>query len=153
MRDAANIDIRHVPYRGGAPAVTALIGGEIHLLFDGTITAIGHIRGGRVRALAIASLQRSAVLPDIPTFDESGLRGFESAIAHGILVPVKTPAAVVASLNRVINETLQDPDYRKQMTDVGADLVGGSSREFRAYLAAEQKKWGDLIRRQGIKAN
>lgn len=151
--DAAGIDIRHVPYRGGAPAVTALIGGEVQLLFDATATAIGHLRGGRVRGLAIASRQRSAVLPDIPTFDEGGLRRFESVIAHGVLVPAKTSDAMVATLNRVINDTLQDPDYKKQMTDFGADLIGGSAKEFRAFLAAERTKWGNLIRKQGIKAN
>ena len=151
--DAAGIDIRHVPYRGGAPAVTALIGGEVQLLFDATATAIGHLRGGRVRGLAIASLKRSAVLPDIRTFDEGGLRGFESVIAHGILVPVKTPDAMVAVLNRAINATLQDPDYRKQMTEFGAELIGGSAKEFRAFLAAERTKWASLIRKQGIRAN
>jgi tripartite-type tricarboxylate transporter receptor subunit TctC len=151
--DAAGIDIRHVPYRGGAPAVTALIGGEVQLLFDATATAIGHLRGGRVRGLAIASLRRSAVLPDMPTFDEGGLRGFESVIAHGILVPAKTPDAMVLALNRAINATLHDPDYRKQMADFGADLIGGSAQEFRAFLAAERTKWAKLIRKQGIKAN
>ena len=151
--DAAGIDIRHVPYRGGAPAITALIGGEVQLLFDATATAIGHLRGGRVRALAIASLKRSAVLPDIATFEEGGLRGFESVIAHGVLVPAKTPATLVTLLNRAINETLNDPDYQKQMAEFGADLIGGSATEFRAFLAAERTKWANLIRKQGIKAN
>ena len=151
--DAAGIDIRHVPYRGGAPAVTALIGGEVQLLFDATATAIGHIRGGRVRAIAIASRQRSAVLPDIATFQEGGLRGFESIIAHGVLVPAKTPATMVATLNRAINETLSDPEYKKQMAEFGADIIGGSATEFRAFLAAERTKWGNLIKKQGIKAN
>ena len=151
--DAAGIDIRHVPYRGGAPAVTALIGGEVQLLFDATATAIGHLRGGRVRGLAIASRQRSAVLPDIPTFDEGGVRGFESVIAHGILVPVKTPDATVNTLNRAINATLHDPDYQKQMTEFGAQLIGGAGKELRAFLAAERTKWGRVIERRGIKAN
>jgi tripartite-type tricarboxylate transporter receptor subunit TctC len=151
--DAAGIDIRHVPYRGGAPAVTALIGGEVQLLFDATATAIGHIRGGRVRGLAIASRLRSMVLPDIPTFDEGGVRGFESVIAHGILVPVKTSATMVATLNRAINETLRDADYKKQMADFGAELIGGETLAFRAFLAAERIKWGNLIRKQDIKAN
>ncbi len=151
--DAAGIDIRHVPYRGGAPAVTALIGGEVQLLFDATATAIGHLRGGRVRGLAIASRQRSAVLPGIPTFDEGGVREFESVIAHGILVPVKTPDATVSALNRAINATLHDPDYQKQMTEFGAELIGGSGREFRAFLAAERTKWARVIQRRGIKAN
>ncbi len=151
--DAAGIDIRHVPYRGGAPAVTALIGGEVQLLFDATATAIGHIRGGRVRAIAIASPRRAAVLPDVPTFQEGGLRGFESVIAHGVLVPAKTPGAMVALLNRAINETLQDPEYRTQLTELGADIIGGPATEFRAFLAAERTKWGNLIRKQSIKAN
>ncbi len=153
LRDAAGIDIRHVPYRGGAPALIALIGGEIQLLFDATSTAIANVRGGRVRPLAIASPKRSRVMPDVPTFEESGLHGFVSVIGHGLLLPSKTPSAIVASLNHAVNEALADADYRKQMMELGADLVGGSASEFRDFLAAEQKKWGALIRRQGIKAN
>ena len=103
--------------------------------------------------IAIASRQRSAVLPDIATFQEGGLRGFESVIAHGVLVPAKTPATMVATLNRAINETLSDPEYKKQMAEFGADIIGGLATEFRAFLAAERTKWGNLIKKQGIKAN
>ena len=150
--DAAGIDIRHVPYRGGAPAVTALIGGEVQLLFDATATAIGHIRGGRVRAIAIASRQRSAVLPDIATFQEGGLRGFESVIAHGVLVPAKTPATMVATLNRAINETLSDPEYKKQMAEFGADIIGGSAQQFDAFIKGELKRWPEVVKALGLKA-
>jgi len=153
LMDAAGVDIRHVPYRGGAPAVTALMSGEVQLLFDATATAIGNLRSGRLRGMAIASLTRSPVLPDIPTFDQSGLRGFESVIAHGILVPAKTPAAMVATLNRAINETLNDPEYQKQMADFGAELIGGPASKFSTFLAAEKTKWAALIKKKGIKAN
>ena len=151
--DAAGIDIRHVPYRGGAPAVTALIGGEVQLLFDATATAIGHIRGGRVRAIAIASRQRSAVLPDIR--DVSGRRSARIRIRHRArrARARENALTMVATLNRAINETLSDPEYKKQMAEFGADIIGGSATEFRAFLAAERTKWGNLITKQGIKAN
>ena len=152
LADTAGVDIRHVPYRGGAPAVTALIGGEIQLLFDATATAIGHIRGGRVRAIAIASGNRSQVLPDVPTFAEDGVRGMKSVIAHAILVPAKTSASMTTTLNRAINETLHDPDYMRQMTDFGADLIGGSPADLQTFLAAERTKWAELIRKRDIKS-
>ena len=152
LADAASIDLRHVPYRGAAPAVTALISGEIQFLFDATITAIGHLRGGRVRGIAIASMTRSAVLPDIPTFDESGVKRFESSIAHGILAPSKVPSTTLAQINRDLNETLGEPEYKKRMAEFGADLVGGSGKEFQAFLAAENRKWAAVITKRGIKA-
>lgn len=149
---AAGVELTHVPYKGGAPALAALIGNEIQLLFDASMTAIGSIGGGRVRGLAIASLQRSVALPDLPTFDEGGVRGFESAIAHGILAASRTPAGVLATLNRAINAVLNDPDYRRDMGKAGVELVGGGEKEFRAYLDAERRKWAAPIQKRGIKA-
>jgi len=153
LKSSAGIELTHVPYRGAAPAVTALISNEIQMLFDSTMTAIGHVRGGRVRGLAIASLARSAALPDLPTFDESGVPGFEAGVAHGILVSSATPASTVTTLNRAINVALVDPDYKKQMAELGVVLVGGTPEHFRSYLAAERKKWSAIIQKQGIKLN
>jgi len=105
-----------------------------------------------LRGLAIASSTRAAQLPDLPTFDESGYRGFESSIAHGILVPAKTPASVVAKLNQDINEAIREPEYRKHLTDAGALVTGGSAQDFREFLATERRKWSAVIQRQRIRA-
>ena len=147
------IVLSHVPYRGAAPAVVALIGNEIQLLFDSSTTAIGHIRSGRVRALAIASRSRLAVLPDLPTFNESGVAEFEAGVGHGVLVNTATPADRVELLNRAINTAVADPEYRKQMTDLGVVVLGGTPQQFRDYLAAERKNWSELIQKRGIKVD
>jgi tripartite-type tricarboxylate transporter receptor subunit TctC len=149
---AAAIDLTQIQYRGGAPSIAALIGGEIQMLFDSSMTAIGHVRGGRLRGLAIASPSRVPALAEVPTFDESGLNGFEAGIAHGVVAPAGVPQAVTALLTRSINTVLAEGEYRKQMTERGVELVGGGAPEFRAYLDAERRKWGDLIRKRGIKA-
>jgi tripartite-type tricarboxylate transporter receptor subunit TctC len=153
LQNTAGISITHIPYRGAAPAFTALVGNEIQLLFDSSTTAIGHLRGGRVRGLAIASLARLPVVPDLPTFGEGGVAGFEAGVGHGMLVRGATPAARVAALNLAINNALTDPDYRKQMAELGVMLVGGTPEYFRAYLASERRKWGELIQKRGIKVD
>ncbi len=151
LQSMAGITLVHVPYRGAAPAFTALVGNEIQLLFDSSLTSIGHLRGGRIRGLAIASPARLPVIPDLPTFNESGLPGFEAGVGHGMLAPAATPPARVALLNTGINTVLADPEYRKQMADIGVVLVGGTPEHFRTYLAAERSKWADLIQKRGIK--
>ena len=153
LQSMAGITLIHVPYRGSGPAITALVGNEIQMLFDASVTAIGHIRGGRIRGLAVASAVRLQALPDLPTFNESGLPGFEAGVGHGFLVQAATPATRIASLNRAVNTALADPDYRKQMTDLGVVLVGGPPDQFRAFLAAERTKWAELIQKRGIKVD
>lgn len=154
LKATAGIEIVHVPYRGAAPALVALMGGsEIQLLFDSTATSIGHIRSTRIKGLAIASRARSPALPELPTFNEQGMPGFEVGVVHGVLVPASTSAAVVATLNRAINAALDDAPYRKQMESLAVDLVGGTPEQFRAYLAAERKRWGEIIQKQQIKLN
>jgi tripartite-type tricarboxylate transporter receptor subunit TctC len=151
LQNAAGITLTHIPYRGAAPAFSALVGNEIQLLFDSSTTAIGHVRGGRVRGLAIASLARLPVMPELPTFAEGGVAGFEAGVGHGMLVRAATPAARIAALNLAINKALADPDYKKQMAELGVMLVGGTPEHFRAYIAAERRKWGELIQKRGIK--
>ncbi len=149
----AKIELTHIPYRGAAPAVVALISNEIQLLFDNSMTAIGHLRGGRVKALGIAAKTRLPVIPDVPTLDESGAPGFEAGISHGILVLTAVPKPVVATLNRAINTAISDPEYKAAMADLGGTLIGGTPEQFAKFIAAERVKYSELIKNQGIKAN
>lgn len=153
LQSVAGISLTHVPYRGAAPAFAALVGNEIQLLFDSGTTAIGHIKAGRVRALAIASPARLSVIPEVPTFSESGLPGFEAGVGHGILVHSATPAARVVLLNKAINTALADPDYKKQMADLGVMLVGGTPEQFQTYLTAERRKWSEVVQKRGIRVD
>ena len=153
LQSMSGITLTHVPYRGAAPAFAALIGNEIQLLFDSSTTAIGHLRGGRVRGLAIASLARLSVVPDLPTFIESGVPGFDAGVSHGVLANAATSPDRVMILNRAINAALSDADYRRQMADLGVVLVGGPPEKFAQYLAGERAKWSDVIHKRGIKVD
>ena len=152
LKKIAGIDMVHVPYKGAAPAVTALLGDEIQMMFDNGATALGHIRGGRVRGLGIASKVRALALPDVPTFDEGGIANFYSGVPHGVFVAAGTPANIIAAINRTINAIFQEPDYRKILTQSGVNIAGGEPAQLTAYLALEKKKWQPLIQSQGIKA-
>ena len=153
LKSRAGVELTHVPYKGTAPAMTAMMGNEIQMLFDSTSSALGHIRGGRVRGLAIANPARAAGLPEVPTFDEGGIPDFYSGVAHGVLVRSGTPAAVVSALNRGINTVLSDSEYKKQMAEIGVHLAGGAPEHLRSYIASERRKWTPIIQTQGIKVN
>jgi tripartite-type tricarboxylate transporter receptor subunit TctC len=147
------IELVHVPYRGSGPAAVALIGNEIQILFDNSMTAIGHVRGGRVKALGVAAKSRLVALPELPTLDESGAPGVETGISHGVLVLTTVPKPVVATLNRAINTAITDPEYKATMTELGATLIGGPPEQFAKFIIAERAKFADLIKKQGIKVN
>jgi tripartite-type tricarboxylate transporter receptor subunit TctC len=151
LKSSSGIDIRHVPYRGGGPAMLALVGGsEIQLLFNATPSVLGHIRGGRVKGIAVATRERLAALPELPTFIEGGMQDFVIGVVHGILVPTGTTPAVIARLNDAVNRALSDAEYRKKMADEGVQMLGGSAGEFQRYLTSERKRWGSLIKMAGI---
>ena len=152
FKSLAGIDIVHVPYKGAAPAITAMLGDEIQMLFDNVASAVGQVRGGRVRGLGIASKTRAAILPDVPTFDEGGIPNFYSGVPHGIVVRAGTPATVIATVNRTINAVIAEPEYRKQNAAAGTLLMGGTPEQLTEYLAAEKTRWHPLIQRQRIKA-
>ena len=152
FRKMAGINILHVPYKGGAAVVIDLVAGRVHMTF-GSNTSLPHIRAGRLKAIAVTTLKRSPAMPDIPTMHESGFAGFEAAAWYGLLVPARTPAAIVTKLHHDFSAVLQLPDLREAfLPDTIDSAPSASPRAFAAFLAAETVKWGALVRETGAKA-
>jgi tripartite-type tricarboxylate transporter receptor subunit TctC len=147
----AGIKTVHVPYKGMAPAVSDLVGGQVQMMFAGISTALQHIRGGRLVALAIASPQRSAQLPDVPTVAESGLPGFDVTSWYGIVVRSGTPPAIVKKLHADMAEALAADDVRGKLAALGLDPLGNTPEEFQRMIAAESRKWSEIVRKADIK--
>ena len=149
FKNTAKIDIRHVPYKGSGPAAIDLMAGHIDLMLDtGSLSAI---KAGKLRALAVASDKRLAVLPDVPTFKEAGLDGMIASAWYGVMAPAKTPPEVVTKLNQAINKVLKMPDVRKRLTEMGAEIGGGTPEEFGSFVQSELKRYGDIVRMSGAK--
>ena len=140
----------HVPYRGGAPAVTDLIGGQVQLYFDGISASLDHVRSGRLRALGVTTAQRADVLPDIPAIAES-VPGYEANGWYGIGLPKNVPAEVVETLNREINASLADPKLKTRLVEIGYATTGSSPAEFGSMIAREIEKWAKVLKFAGIK--
>jgi tripartite-type tricarboxylate transporter receptor subunit TctC len=147
----AGIDIVHVPYKGAAPALQDVIAGHVQMMFATASSVVPHIRDGKVRALGVATLKRTAVLPDIPTIDELGLRGFDATTWHGLVAPARTPSQIVTALNRALVATLDDPAVKKSLGDLGVDIIGGTPEDFAAYIRSEIPKWTAIIKTSGAK--
>jgi tripartite-type tricarboxylate transporter receptor subunit TctC len=147
------VDITHVPYKGGAPAIADLIAGQIPIMFDNVPPLLPHVRSGRIKALAVTSLQRIAVLPDVPTLHELGLKDFDAVGWNGLLAPAGTPRAIVNRVHDEVIHVLRIPEVRDGLTSQGADIVGNSPDEFAAWIRTEVKKWGDVVQRSGAKVD
>ena len=147
----AHIDIVHVPYKGSAPALEDVIAGQDQMMFATTSGVMGFLSNGQVRALAVTTLKRTAILPDIPTMDKSGLRGFEATTWHGLVAPAGTPPAVIDTLHRALLEALNDPDVRAKLAALGIDIAPDSPEEFAAYIKSEIPKWAAVIKASGAK--
>ena len=146
----AGIDLVHVPYRGGGPAQSGLLGGQAQVLFSTPSASIAYIRAGMLRALAVTTATRSDALPDIPTVGEF-VPGYEASYWSGICAPKNTPAEIIDKLNREINATLADPKVMARLADLGGDLLALSPAEFGRLLADETEKWGKVIKLAGMK--
>jgi tripartite-type tricarboxylate transporter receptor subunit TctC len=146
----ARVDLTNVPYRGGAPALTDLIGGQVQVMFDPTTSMMQPIRAGRLRALAVTTATRLAALPDIPTVGEF-VPGYEVSGWLGIGAPKNTPAAIIDKLNNEINAGLADPKLKAQLADLAATVLPGSPGDFGKLIADETEKWGKVIRAANIK--
>ena len=147
----AVVDLIHVPYRGSGPALTDLISGQVQVMIDTINSSIGHIRTGRLRALAVSMTARSEALPDIPTIAEF-VRGFEVTSWSGVGVPKKTPPEIITKLNSEINAALAEPKLKERFAELGAIVTPVSSAEFDKFIAAETEKWGNVIRGANIRA-
>jgi tripartite-type tricarboxylate transporter receptor subunit TctC len=146
-------DVRftHVPYRGAAPALVDLMGGQVQVMFAALSSSIEHVRAGKLRALAVTTATRSAVLPDVPTVAEF-VPGYEASFWTGVGAPKSTPAEIVATLNKEINAALVDPRMRARFADLSASALPGSAADFGKLVAAETERWGKVIRTAGIRA-
>ena len=148
----AGVKMVHVPYKGAAPALADLLGGQVQLMFSTMPPALPHVKDGKLRALAVTSAKRSPAAPDLPTLDEIALPGFEANTWHGVVVPAGTPATIVARLNREIVAILHLPDVVERLSGQGAEAVGSTPEEFAAYIRAETVKWARVVRESGAKA-
>jgi tripartite-type tricarboxylate transporter receptor subunit TctC len=146
----AGVDMVHVPYRGVAPALTDLISGQVQVMFSASTSSIGHIRAGRLRALAVTTATRSEALPDIPTVGEL-LPGYEASNWYGIGAPRNTPIEIVEKLNQEINAGLADPEIKARLADLGGDVLALSPADFGNLIAEETEKWGKVVKFAGIK--
>jgi tripartite-type tricarboxylate transporter receptor subunit TctC len=147
---AAGIKVLHVPYKGAAPAVTDLLGGQVDLTFLDIPVLLPHIRAGKFRALAIATSKRSAVLPDLMTMAEAGYPQVRADNWYGIVAPAATPQPVIGRMNELLVKSIQAPETRSKLASLGANGIGSSAEEFRAFWRSESEHWGKLIRTVGI---
>jgi len=152
LKLAANINIVHIPYKGAGPAFTDLLGGHFQLMFPTLQSAVPHIKGGRLRLLALTSEKRSAAFPDVPVMAEAGLPGVVAMAWFGIHAPKSTPQPIVARLHAEAVKTLQDPVVKQRFETEGADIVGSNPREFTRFIENEIAKWTKVVKDGGIKA-
>ena len=143
------LDITHVPYKGSGPAVTDLMGGQVSMMFDNIPSSITHIRSGKLRALATTGAKRAASLPDLPTIAESGVPGYESTAWFGLAVPAATPKEIVARLNAEGQKATKSPEFIRRMTDLGYEIVGGTSEQMAEMIQEEYRRWGPIVKASG----
>jgi tripartite-type tricarboxylate transporter receptor subunit TctC len=151
FKSMTGCDMVHVPYKGAGPALTDLIGGQVHVLFDNLPSSIGHIKAGRLRALAVTSEQRDPALPDVPTVGET-VKGYEATAWFGIGMPKGTPPDIIAKVNAEVNRALADPGIRARLAELGGKPIPGTPEDFGKVIAAETEKWAKVVIASGAKA-
>ncbi len=149
----AGVDMTHVPYKGSAPAIADLIGGQVQVMFDNLPSSLPQIKAGKLRAIAVTSAQRAPALPEVPTIAESGLPGFEASSWFGLVAPAGTPPAIIARINAEVNQWLQSPEAKEKLLAQGAAAAGGSPEQFAAYIRAETEKWARVVKASGAKVD
>ena len=151
MKMMAKIDVVHVPYKAAPQALSDLVSGQIQLQFSNLMTALPHVKNGRLRGIAVTTIQRSPAIPELPTMDQAGLRGYRVDQTYGVVAPGRTPAPIIARLNGEIVNILKSPDIGQRMSAEGAMLVGNTPQEYLEYLKAELQKWTRVVKEVGIR--
>ncbi len=151
FKTMAGVQIAHIPYKGSAPALQDLVGGQVQLMFDNLPSSLALIKAGKLKALAVTSKERAAALPDVPTMAESGLPGFEASSWFGLLVPAGTPQPIVLKLNADVAKWLASPDAKEKLLAQGAIAAGGTPEDFARHIAAETAKWQKVVKDSGAK--
>ncbi|MFN7087591.1 MAG: Bug family tripartite tricarboxylate transporter substrate binding protein [Burkholderiales bacterium] len=151
FKSAAGIDMLHVPYKGAAPAVADVIGGQVHGIFADLPVLLPHVTAGKLRALAVASPRRAPLLPDLPTMTEQGLPSVEAVNWYGILVPARTPREIISRLNEGIGKSLGDKELRDRLIERGADPLTSTPDQFTAFLRADMARWAKIVRDSGVR--
>jgi tripartite-type tricarboxylate transporter receptor subunit TctC len=153
FKHMAGIDIVHVPYKGAPQAVTDVVAGHMNMMFNSIAPIVGHIKAGRLRVLGIASAQRSAQLPDVPTISEAGLPGFEAVNWFGMFAPAKTPKRIIARLNEAVVKVVHTPEIQAQFLTLGADPVGSSAEDFAAFVRKDMEKYATIVKISGARVD
>jgi tripartite-type tricarboxylate transporter receptor subunit TctC len=151
LANEAGVKLQHVPYKGNGPAMGDLLGGHIPMMFLPVPVAVGNVKAGTLRGLAITSATRSSLLPDLPTLAESGVPGFEAALRYGLAAPAGTPPAAIARLNTELNAALASDDVKSRLATEGAEAMPGTPEAYAADISADEKKWGGLVKKLGLK--
>ena len=149
----AKVEMVHVPYKGSAPAVSDLIGGQIDIMFDNMPSAIQHVRAGKLRPLAVTTAKRSPELPDVPTIAEAGVPGYEATSWFGMFAPAGTPAPVIAKLNGALVKVLADPEVKKKLAEQGAEPYAEKPEQFAEFIRKETAKWSKVVKDSGASAD
>ncbi|TAG50377.1 MAG: tripartite tricarboxylate transporter substrate binding protein [Betaproteobacteria bacterium] len=146
-------DMTHVPYKGSAAALPDVMSGQVNIMFDNAPTVVPHIRGGKLKAIAVTSTKRSPALPNVPTVAEAGVEGFDASSWFGVLAPAGTPKDIVDKLSQTIAKALQTPEMRERLSSQGADAVGSTPEQFAAHIKSEIDKWARVVRASGAKVD
>jgi tripartite-type tricarboxylate transporter receptor subunit TctC len=149
FRTAAQIELKHVPYKGSAPAITDLIGGQIQLMFDPLQSVLPHVQAGKLKLLGVSSAARSSVAPSTPTFAEAGLKDFEATAWWGVFAPANLPAPIASQLNAEIDRIVRSEAFRERLVPLGVQVIGGSRESFAQFQQRELAKWGKAVRDSG----
>jgi tripartite-type tricarboxylate transporter receptor subunit TctC len=147
----AGVKMAHVPYKGSAPALTDVMAGQVDLMFDTMLSSMPHVKGGKLKALAVTSAQRSAAAPELPTVAESGLPGYEAIAWNGLLAPAGTPKEVIARLNAELRAVLESPDIRQRFEAQGFSATWNTPAAYGSFLQAEVDKWAKVVKTSGAK--